>query len=212
MWQPGTSVTAETSNSHDTFSGVQSAVPCIESGQQDVVGVAGPDATGGLLEGDGLLLQRGAEEERARLKAKGPSVPDPRPQVGAWAGRRGQGRTGRRQPVPHRQAPHGAVPRWIPSRSDRSAPAERSGSAPVGGWPRDNRTRERGVRREGGPPLAWATTVPSRSGETGCRRLWPSRGSNSAHRRCGPGPYLHGPIFEPMRKDLRVFRAWRLTP
>jgi hypothetical protein len=25
-------------------------------------------------------------------------------------------------------------------------------------------------------------------------------------------PYLHGPIFEPMRKDLRVFRAMKIDP
>ena len=25
-------------------------------------------------------------------------------------------------------------------------------------------------------------------------------------------PYLHGPIFEPMRKDLRVFRAVQVDP
>jgi hypothetical protein len=25
-------------------------------------------------------------------------------------------------------------------------------------------------------------------------------------------PYLHGPIFEPMRKDLRVFRAMKVDP
>jgi len=25
-------------------------------------------------------------------------------------------------------------------------------------------------------------------------------------------PYLHGPIFEPMRKDLHVFRAMKVAP
>ena len=25
-------------------------------------------------------------------------------------------------------------------------------------------------------------------------------------------PYLHGPIFEPMRKDLRLFRAMKVDP
>ena len=37
------------------FSDVPREVPCIEPGEEDVVDVEGPEALGGLLQGDGLL-------------------------------------------------------------------------------------------------------------------------------------------------------------